>query len=58
MKGTMAVVGACALLLAAGASAETLRFATEGAYPPFNYVDADTNCTASTSTSPMPCASR
>ncbi|MCO7632318.1 transporter substrate-binding domain-containing protein [Pseudomonas guariconensis] len=41
MKKTMAVVGACALLLAGAASAETLRFATEGAYPPFNYVDAD-----------------
>ena len=41
MKRSMAVVGACALLLAGAASAETLRFATEGAYPPFNYVDAD-----------------
>ncbi|WP_323113936.1 transporter substrate-binding domain-containing protein [Pseudomonas guariconensis] len=41
MKKTMFVVGACALLLAGAASAETLRFATEGAYPPFNYVDAD-----------------
>ena len=41
MKRTMAMVGACALLLASHASGETLRFATEGAYPPFNYVDAD-----------------
>jgi len=41
MNKTMAMVGACALLLASAASAETLRFATEGAYPPFNYVDAD-----------------
>ena len=41
MNKTMALVGACALLLTGTASAETLRFATEGAYPPFNYVDAD-----------------
>ncbi|QXH33853.1 transporter substrate-binding domain-containing protein [Pseudomonas muyukensis] len=41
MKRTLAMVGACALLLAGHASGETLRFATEGAYPPFNYVDAD-----------------
>lgn len=41
MKKTLSVVGVCALLLAGAASAETLRFATEGAYPPFNYVDAD-----------------
>lgn len=41
MKRTLAMVGACALLLAGHASGETLRFATEGAYPPFNYADAD-----------------
>lgn len=41
MNKTMALVGACALLLSGAASAETLRFATEGAYPPFNYVDAN-----------------
>ncbi|MBH3360576.1 transporter substrate-binding domain-containing protein [Pseudomonas guariconensis] len=41
MKKTLSVVGVCALLLTGAASAETLRFATEGAYPPFNYVDAD-----------------
>ncbi|MGB8973717.1 MAG: amino acid ABC transporter, partial [Pseudomonas capeferrum] len=41
MNKTMAMVGACALLLTGAANAETLRFATEGAYPPFNYVDAD-----------------
>ncbi|WP_027907602.1 transporter substrate-binding domain-containing protein [Pseudomonas taiwanensis] len=41
MNKTMAMVGACALLLAGAASAETVRFATEGGYPPFNYVDAD-----------------
>lgn len=41
MNKTMTMVGACALLLAGATHAETLRFATEGAYPPFNFVDAD-----------------
>ena len=39
MNKTMAMVGACALLLTGAASAETLRFATEGAYPPFNFIN-------------------
>ncbi len=34
MNKTMALVGACALLLTGAASAETLRFATEGATRP------------------------
>ncbi len=43
MKRAIAVAGACALLLAGigAARAETLKIATEGAYPPFNYVDSD-----------------
>lgn len=43
MKRVIRFAGACALLLAgAGAAqAEVLKIATEGAYPPFNYVDSD-----------------
>ncbi|MCE6981961.1 transporter substrate-binding domain-containing protein, partial [Pseudomonas frederiksbergensis] len=43
MKPVIRFAGACALLLAGStlAPAETLKIATEGAYPPFNYVDSD-----------------
>ncbi|MEE1924912.1 transporter substrate-binding domain-containing protein [Pseudomonas sp. 148P] len=43
MKPVIRFAGACALLLAGitSAQAETLKIATEGAYPPFNYVDSD-----------------
>ncbi|WP_442107404.1 transporter substrate-binding domain-containing protein [Pseudomonas sp. NUPR-001] len=43
MKPVIRFAGACALLLAGAtmAQAETLKIATEGAYPPFNYVDSD-----------------
>ncbi|MET3660322.1 lysine/arginine/ornithine ABC transporter substrate-binding protein [Aquamicrobium ahrensii] len=40
-KTLLALLAGCAMgLAAAGAQAETLRIATEGAYPPFNFVDA------------------
>lgn len=39
-KAMVALVASCAMGLAAsGVKAETLRIATEGAYPPFNFVD-------------------
>ncbi|MEG1817853.1 transporter substrate-binding domain-containing protein, partial [Pseudomonas sp.] len=43
MKPVIRFAGACALLLAGAtmAQAETLKIATEGAYPPFNYVDSN-----------------
>ena len=43
MKPVIRFAGVCALLLAGitSAQAETLKIATEGAYPPFNYVDSD-----------------
>ncbi|NBA97144.1 transporter substrate-binding domain-containing protein [Pseudomonas sp. R5(2019)] len=43
MKRVVRLAGACALLLAGmgTAHAEVLKIATEGAYPPFNYVDSD-----------------
>ena len=42
MKPVLRFAGACALLFAGitSAQAETLKIATEGAYPPFNYVDS------------------
>lgn len=60
MKPVLRFAGACALLFAGitSAQAETLKIATEGAYPPFNYVDSRTSCTALTWTSPRPCANR
>lgn len=39
-KTGLAIIAAAIGALAASASAETLRIATEGAYPPFNFVDA------------------
>ena len=43
MKHVIRFAGACAMVLvgAASAQAEVLKIATEGAYPPFNYVDSD-----------------
>lgn len=43
MKHVIRFAGACAMVLAAASSAqaEVLKIATEGAYPPFNYVDSD-----------------
>ena len=43
MKHVIRFASACAMVLAgaSGAQAETLKIATEGAYPPFNYVDSD-----------------
>lgn len=43
MKPVLRFAGACALLFAGitSAQAETLKIATEGAYPPFNYVDSN-----------------
>ena len=43
MKHVIRFAGVCAMVLAgaSGAQAETLKIATEGAYPPFNYVDSD-----------------
>ncbi len=42
MKPVLRFAGACALLFAGitSAQAETLKIATEGAYPPFNYVNS------------------
>lgn len=40
MKNMFRIVAAVAALAASSAHAETLRIATEGAYPPFNFVDA------------------
>ena len=43
MKNVVRFASACAMVLAGatGAQAEVLKIATEGAYPPFNYVDSD-----------------
>ena len=43
MKNVIRLASACAMVIAgmSGAQAEVLRIATEGAYPPFNYVDSD-----------------
>lgn len=43
MKRVVHLASACVLMLAGigAAQAETLKIATEGAYPPFNYVDSD-----------------
>lgn len=43
MKNVIRFAATCAMLIAgvSGAQAEVLKIATEGAYPPFNYVDSD-----------------
>nr|BFD41089.1 ABC transporter substrate-binding protein [Pseudomonas sp. FFPRI_1] len=42
MNNVLRFAGACALVIGAcTAQAETLKIATEGAYPPFNYVDSN-----------------
>ncbi|MFW0754130.1 transporter substrate-binding domain-containing protein [Pseudomonas sp. H11T01] len=43
MKNVIRFASACAMVIAgtSGAQAEVLKIATEGAYPPFNYVDSD-----------------
>ena len=43
MKHVIRFAGVCAMVLAGATSAqaEVLKIATEGAYPPFNYVDSD-----------------
>lgn len=44
MKNVVRFASVCAMVIAgvsSGAQAEVLKIATEGAYPPFNYVDSD-----------------